>query len=225
MNLTNKFVITNNDIFSSIHKGRVLHSGDKIVETAQGGCERVYNDGGIQRLMVWWVEKPDTTYELTFPAYPTQQLRDREAIISNTDSVRPHTTDTVTCSKVFSASDTVVPVRIHTPRNFSSFLIKSIEAIKGNKFLIPVRSGYSVYRYPLIGTVFPLTVPHIRTYNYYYHLFIYQRIQLLTFLTHWGRVTHICVSELTTIGSDNGLSPGRRQAIIWTNAGIMLIRT
>ena len=43
------------------------------------------------------------------------------------------------------------------------------------------------------------------------------------FLTHWGRVTHICVSKLTIIGSDNGLSPGRRQAIIWTNAGILLI--
>ena len=42
-------------------------------------------------------------------------------------------------------------------------------------------------------------------------------------LTHWGRVTHICVVELTTIGSDNGLSPGRRQAIIWNNAGILLI--
>ena len=35
--------------------------------------------------------------------------------------------------------------------------------------------------------------------------------------THRGRVTHICVSELTIIGSDNGLSPGRRQAIVnWT---------
>ena len=43
-------------------------------------------------------------------------------------------------------------------------------------------------------------------------------------LTHWGRVMHICVSKLTIIGSDNGLSPGRRQAIIWTNAGILLIR-
>ena len=42
-------------------------------------------------------------------------------------------------------------------------------------------------------------------------------------LTHWGRVTHICVSKLTIMGSDNGLSPGRRQAIIWTNAGILLI--
>ena len=43
------------------------------------------------------------------------------------------------------------------------------------------------------------------------------------FLTHWGWVMHICVSKLTIIGSDNGLSPGRRQAIIWTNAGILLI--
>ena len=42
-------------------------------------------------------------------------------------------------------------------------------------------------------------------------------------LTHWGRVTHICVGKLTIIGSDNGLSPGRRQTIIWTNAGILLI--
>ena len=42
-------------------------------------------------------------------------------------------------------------------------------------------------------------------------------------LTHWGRVMHICVGKLTIIGSDNGLSPQRRQAIIWTNAGILLI--
>ena len=42
-------------------------------------------------------------------------------------------------------------------------------------------------------------------------------------LTHWGRVPRICVGKLTVIGSDNGLSPGRRQAIIWTNAGILSI--
>ena len=42
-------------------------------------------------------------------------------------------------------------------------------------------------------------------------------------LTYWGRVTHICVGNLTNTGSDNGLSPGRRQAIIWTDAGILLI--
>ena len=34
---------------------------------------------------------------------------------------------------------------------------------------------------------------------------------------------YICVCELTIIGSDNGLSPERRQVIIWTNAGILLI--
>ena len=44
-----------------------------------------------------------------------------------------------------------------------------------------------------------------------------------TCLTHWGQVTHICVGNLTIIGSDNGLSPGRRQAIVWTNDGILLI--
>ena len=43
-------------------------------------------------------------------------------------------------------------------------------------------------------------------------------------LIHWGRLTHISVSKLTITGSDNGLSPGRRQAIIWTNIGILLIR-
>ena len=44
-------------------------------------------------------------------------------------------------------------------------------------------------------------------------------------LTHWSRVTHtcICVSKLTIIGSDKGLSPDRREAIIWTNAGILLV--
>ena len=35
-------------------------------------------------------------------------------------------------------------------------------------------------------------------------------------------MTHICVSKLTIIGSDNGLSPVWRQAIIWSNAGILL---
>ena len=31
------------------------------------------------------------------------------------------------------------------------------------------------------------------------------------------------ITKLTIIGSDNGMLPGRRQAIIWTNAGIWLI--
>ena len=51
----------------------------------------------------------------------------------------------------------------------------------------------------------------------------HDNISLSEVLTHWGQVTHICIVKLTIIGSDNGLSPGRRQAIIWTNAGILLI--
>ena len=39
-------------------------------------------------------------------------------------------------------------------------------------------------------------------------------------LTHWGRVMHICISELNIIGSDNGLALTRH---FWTNAGILLI--
>ena len=42
-------------------------------------------------------------------------------------------------------------------------------------------------------------------------------------LTHWGRVMLICVSKLTSIGSDNGSVPIRNQAIIWTNDGLLLI--
>ena len=38
--------------------------------------------------------------------------------------------------------------------------------------------------------------------------------------THRKRMTHICVNKLTIIGSDTGLSPGRRQGIIRTNVGI-----
>ena len=41
--------------------------------------------------------------------------------------------------------------------------------------------------------------------------------------THWGRMTHICVSKLTLILSDSGLSPGRRHAVILTTAGMLLI--
>ena len=43
------------------------------------------------------------------------------------------------------------------------------------------------------------------------------------FLTHWGQVMHICIVKLTITGSDNGLPPGWRRAIIWTNAGMFLI--
>ena len=45
---------------------------------------------------------------------------------------------------------------------------------------------------------------------------------MLMIWAHWGLVTNICISKVTTIGSDDGLSPGPCQAIIWTNAGILL---
>ena len=56
------------------------------------------------------------------------------------------------------------------------------------------------------------------------YLFPKSRMSLTRWLTHWGRVMQIWVTDLTISGSDNGLSPGRRQAIIRTNAGILLIR-
>ena len=61
----------------------------------------------------------------------------------------------------------------------------------------------------------------LRPYYLYNGSFIHGK--MILYLTHWGRVTHICVSKLTIICSDNGLSPSRHQAIIWTNAGILLI--
>ena len=36
-------------------------------------------------------------------------------------------------------------------------------------------------------------------------------------------MSHICVGKQTIIGSENGLSPEQHQAIIWINAGILLI--
>ena len=36
-------------------------------------------------------------------------------------------------------------------------------------------------------------------------------------------MTQICIGKLTIIGSENGFLPGRHQAIIWTNDGILLI--
>ena len=49
---------------------------------------------------------------------------------------------------------------------------------------------------------------------------------LIKIAQHWtdsGWVTHMCIGKLAIIGSNNGLLPGRCQAIIWTNAGILLI--
>ena len=72
----------------------------------------------------------------------------------------------------------------------------------------------------LIDSIIPASVSYITTGSYNGT----PPVQWQPFIwPHWGRVTHICVGNLTIIGSDNGLSPARRQAIIWTNTGILLI--
>ena len=75
-------------------------------------------------------------------------------------------------------------------------------SVKGLPFHISSYCAFPVHTYPPVFLL--TTVP-------------------VDLLTHWRRVTHICVSKLTIIASDSGLSPGRRQAIIWTSAGILLI--
>ena len=63
---------------------------------------------------------------------------------------------------------------------------------------------------------------YIQTVSCHYGSFTVDRNVRL--LIHWGRVIHICVGNLAIIGSDNSLSPGRHQAIIWTSDGILWIR-
>ena len=53
--------------------------------------------------------------------------------------------------------------------------------------------------------------------------FLFHTVSLHNSLTHWCRVIHICIGNLTITGSDNGFALARRRAIIWTNAGILLI--
>ena len=50
-----------------------------------------------------------------------------------------------------------------------------------------------------------------------------EKVAACSVLIHWGWVMHIYINKLTIVGSDNGLSPGRHQAIIWANATILLI--
>ena len=74
------------------------------------------------------------------------------------------------------------------------------------------------------GTIFLLQI-HTHTYIYIY-IYSITKVPFLPdaiALNSLDRVTHICVDELTITGWDNGMSPGRHQAIIWTNTGISLI--
>ena len=77
-----------------------------------------------------------------------------------------------------------------------------------NRLNMVIKTGWKINQYHFITSVVAVILPWSVG---------------LSHLSHWGRMTHICVSKLTIIGSDNGLSPGRWQAIIWTNAGILFI--
>ena len=57
-------------------------------------------------------------------------------------------------------------------------------------------------------------------------IFKIDKISCLTAIQHIeASVMHVCIGNLTIIGSDNGLLPGRHQAIIYTNVGILLIQS
>ena len=77
-------------------------------------------------------------------------------------------------------------------------------------------TDWKIYRYP----------DNVRIIHYRWSIrWQVLRLNTLINITHWGRVTHICVNKLTIIGSDNGLSTGRLEAIICTNDGIWLFPT
>ena len=98
----------------------------------------------------------------------------------------------------------------------------SLAFVRGNHRR-PVKSPH---KWPVRRKMFPFHDVIMRTKAMRWNLRARDvRISGSNGLTHWGRVTHICVSNQTIIGSDNGLSPARRQAIIWSNAVILLIRT
>ena len=70
----------------------------------------------------------------------------------------------------------------------------------------------------------------VKSHNYFTCLetnygMSYVNVLEIPYLTHWGRMTHICFGKLTIIGSDIGLVPSRHQDTIWTNDEILLIRT
>ena len=84
-----------------------------------------------------------------------------------------------------------------------------------------------VFHYVQQDLLYIVVQKHTWLYIYLY-IYIYcitwrsNSVLVLIGLTHWGQVTHISVSKLTIICSDNGFSPDRRQAIIWTSARILL---
>ena len=106
---------------------------------------------------------------------------------------------------------------------------QSMIAPLGNQWL-PHCQWHNPADFDKIITYFTITNkvnPVYPSSNFVERGYKYNKAQIVSIfqrtLTHWGRVMHICVSKLTIIGSDNGLLPDRRQAIIWTNAMILFI--
>ena len=73
------------------------------------------------------------------------------------------------------------------------------------------------------GNAITYSWPNLNTLMQHFNGLMHNSCNSWHLWTHWGRATHICIGKLTIIGSDNGLSPGRRQAIIWTITGILVI--
>ena len=115
-------------------------------------------------------------------------------------------------------------VRCLVKYKFKSFQLSKVYLKMFNKSIYPCLTGHweNVIKTITLHTLENYT--YIVLSGYIISAYIFTHIRQVC-LTHWGRVTHICVSKLTIIGSDNGSSPERRQANIWTNAGILLIGT
>ena len=79
----------------------------------------------------------------------------------------------------------------------------------------------TIQQHLIYGVRLLMSALSVKSPSFFHYQYLF--ISFSFILTLWGRVTHICVSTLTIIGSDNGLSPDRRQAIIWTDVGLLLI--
>ena len=96
-----------------------------------------------------------------------------------------------------------------------------------------------IYQFIIIGVNFCVQhgAPRVRTWYKMTVIFLYEQYCRCIFsynplklkrkaITHWGWMTHICVTKkISIIASHNGLSAGLHQAIIWTNAAMLLIWT
>ena len=136
---------------------------------------------------------------------------------------------------LFSINTTLTAIHMHL---ISQFACKqsTFQSVRGHDLRIKSRSGdgsrhlgmwWTIVLHISWSTVLMANSISLLGNNLYHLTLLYWLVSVFfcITLTHWGRATHICVSKLTITGSDNGLSPGRRQAINWTNDGILLIRT